>query len=753
MASKTLKASVVIGGSLSSSFRGALTQTKDGLKRIGQEIANVERRQRQLASGIDTFGRMGKNVDGMRARYAALTVQADKLRAAQSRLANISSRIEANASRRQEIGGKLTGAVGVALAIAAPLGLAAKKAADFQRESQLIGNTAGMTAREIATMNRAILDTSAASNQMADDVQGAMGFLVAAGLDAKTAQASILAIGRTSTAAGADIQDLSRASFTLIDALKIKPDGLQGALDILAVAGKEGNVELRDMAKTLPQLGASFVGLKMTGTEAAATLGAALEIARKGAGDADEAANNMKNFMSKVLSPLVLKNAKKKLGIDLYAIIKDAQKHGGNPFEAAMKSIMKTTKGDQKKIGEVFQDMQVQNFIRPMIQNWDEYNRIKNKALNGSKGNTDRDFDKLMATSAEQMKAAKAATDRFAKTLGGVLLPQIGASAGGLAGWLDKASAFVAEHPRLVGAIAKVALGMAALRVATLGAGYAVTTIKAPFLNTLGFIAKWRADGLIASMGRLAPMASAAVPAFEGVGAALAGVAAVGLGPILLIGAALVGAALLVRKYWEPIKAFFSGMFSGIMEGAGPAFAEIGAALAPLKPAWDAFAGAVAGVWNWITKILEPVHLTADGLKKATDTGHTFGQVVGGALGFIAKMITAPLRGFMAMAGFAGRIGGAVRGWFGGSDAPVAPGAPAARAGLPVAPAGKRAPIAATAGAARNGRAPVNVSNNTTIHVTQQPGENSEAFAKRVADDLHRRNQAAQRGSLADGVD
>ncbi|WP_240198384.1 phage tail tape measure protein [Salmonella enterica] len=116
----------------------------------------------------------------------------------------------------------------------------------------------------------------------------------------------------------------------------------------------------------------------MGGNEAAATMGAALQIARKGASTSDEAANNMNNFMAKILSPETLKKAQKNFGVDMYKIVTSAQKKGQNPFEAAMKSVIKMTKnGDQKLLGELFGDMQVQNFVRPMIQNWEEYRRIK----------------------------------------------------------------------------------------------------------------------------------------------------------------------------------------------------------------------------------------------------------------------------------------------------------------------------------------------------------------------------------------
>ncbi len=177
------------------------------------------------------------------------------MRAAQTRLDVAHKRIEANARQRRELGGQFRNALGGAIAAALPIGAVTNFAARFERENQLIGNTANMTADQVRELGATISRTARLTNQTAPEVQRAIGFLVAAGLDIGTAQASIATIGRTTTATGADIEDLSKAAFTLIDSLKITPTGLQGALDILAVAGKEGNVELRDMAKTLPSLG------------------------------------------------------------------------------------------------------------------------------------------------------------------------------------------------------------------------------------------------------------------------------------------------------------------------------------------------------------------------------------------------------------------------------------------------------------------------------------------------------------------
>ncbi len=51
----TIKASVVIGCTISGSFRNAMSTTKTGLKSIAGEIVRVERKQRTMAEGIAVF--------------------------------------------------------------------------------------------------------------------------------------------------------------------------------------------------------------------------------------------------------------------------------------------------------------------------------------------------------------------------------------------------------------------------------------------------------------------------------------------------------------------------------------------------------------------------------------------------------------------------------------------------------------------------------------------------------------------------
>lgn len=462
----------------------------------------------ELASLKNAYGGADTSAKGLTAREKELKLSIDRNREAQSRSVeqviryktalaqarttildakraqdelnrSLEKRRELKMEQLGEAKGQLVRSGVQTTAVAAGVFAAANNTANFNRENKMIGLTADMKPAEVQAMGQAMLVTGAATNQFASDIQAAQGFLVAAGQDYKEAQANLLTIGRTATATGSDILDVSKASFTLSDALKIDPSQMKTAMGILVQAGKEGNFEFKDMAKNLPVLGAQFQALKMGGNEAAATMGAALQIARKGASTSDEAANNMNNFMAKILSPETLKKAQKNFGVDMYKIVTSAQKKGQNPFEAAMKSVIKMTKnGDQKLLGELFGDMQVQNFVRPMIQNWEEYRRIKETSLGAGGAVVDRDFANITKDNAERLKQLRIQASNAALSFGQALQPALNAALGVLVPLLTKVSEFVANNPNLVSQIVLTAGALLAMRTAVIACRVAMLALS-----------------------------------------------------------------------------------------------------------------------------------------------------------------------------------------------------------------------------------------------------------------------------------
>ncbi|CAM3783923.1 phage tail tape measure protein [Xenorhabdus thuongxuanensis] len=117
------------------------------------------------------------------------------------------------------------------------------------------------------------------------------------------------------------------------------------------------------------------------------------------------------------------------------------------------------------------------------------------------------------------------------------------------------------------------------------------------------------------------------------------------LSPLGLLIAVIVTAAALIWKHWEPIKAFFAGFFSGLMEAIAPVRDTLAAAFAPFAPIFDAIGNAIQKVWQWFTALFEPVNTSAEGLKAATEAGLAFGHLVGQAIAGVVNVIAAVAKG------------------------------------------------------------------------------------------------------------
>ena len=125
-------------------------------------------------------------------------------------------------------------------------------------------------------------------------------------------------------------------------------------------------------------------------------------------------------------------------------------------------------------------------------------------------------------------------------------------------------------------------------------------------------------------------------------GAIVTAVGAISL-PVVAVAGAVVAGALLIRKYWEPISAFFSG----VVEGLKTAFAPVAEIFSPLTPVFDSIIEKLRGVWQWFKDLLAPVKATQETLDRCKNVGVAFGQA-------LASALTAPLDIFNSLSGKVG---------------------------------------------------------------------------------------------------
>ncbi|MCW2479193.1 phage tail tape measure protein [Candidatus Symbiopectobacterium sp. NZEC135] len=100
------------------------------------------------------------------------------------------------------------------------------------------------------------------------------------------------------------------------------------------------------------------------------------------------------------------------------------------------------------------------------------------------------------------------------------------------------------------------------------------------------------------------------------------------LSPVGLAVAVMVGGALLIWKYWEPIKAFIGGVVEGFVAASAP----IIAAFAPLHPAFTWIGDTVKALFGWFGDLLAPVKSTAAELDGAASVGKRFGEALANGL-------------------------------------------------------------------------------------------------------------------------
>lgn len=104
--------------------------------------------------------------------------------------------------------------------------------------------------------------------------------------------------------------------------------------------------------------------------------------------------------------------------------------------------------------------------------------------------------------------------------------------------------------------------------------------------------------------------------------------------------AAVVAGALLIRKYWEPLGAFFSG----VGEGLKAVIAPLNEMFSPLIPVFDAVTGKMRDIWQWFTNLIAPVKATQESLNRCKNIGVQFGQD-------LANSLMAPVKIFNFLGG------------------------------------------------------------------------------------------------------
>jgi TP901 family phage tail tape measure protein len=223
----------------------------------------------------------------------------------------------------------------------------------------------------------------------------------------------------------------------------------------------------------------------------------------------------------------------------------------------------------------------------------------------------------------------------------------------GFTNFLHSVGEFLKRHPAVSKGIVMLGVGLAALTTAFGGLALMLMSVFGPMLMT-----KFILSRLGLSIGSLAIKNGLLGKTFSSLGSAAIGLATSPLStistavrflgstfafvgrlfltnPIGLVITAIAVAALLIYKYWEPIKAFFIGVWEGFTTAMVPvkaAFEPIIKLFEPLAPIFNAIGDAIGSVINWFSNLFEPVKLTSEEFESTKSAGVAFGEAIGKAI-------------------------------------------------------------------------------------------------------------------------
>ncbi|EFI7031229.1 phage tail tape measure protein [Escherichia coli] len=463
----------------------------------------------------------------------------------------------------------------------------------------------------------------------ASDVASGQSFLAMAGFTPQAIQAALPGVLNMALAGGVELGETADIGSNILTQFNLTADQMDRVGDTLTAAFTRTNTDLRALGETMKYTGPVAAKLGISLEEAAAMAGMLANNGLRGS----DAGTAMRASLSRLASPpKAAADALKELGVSvadargkirpmedvLLDLYKATQKYG----QVDQVSFFKDIAGEEAFVG-------LQTLVAAAGSG--ELQKLT-RELQGARGEADR-VAKVMADNLDgDLKNLDSAWEGLRIRISDLVDGPLRSVTQWLTRVLEKITSLAQAHPVLTRQLL-IAGGALLAMTATIGSLSLVIGVLYGKLATLrlGFDILTRSMNVVRVLPALWGMLTGSVSLLGGAIGAL-------FSPVGLIVAALAGAAVLIWKYWDPIRAFFAGVFSGIMERLNPlreTFERFG-------PVFDAIGSGISQVFNWFKSLLSPMESSKETLDKCTSAGEIFGNVLGGALQLVltpAKML------------------------------------------------------------------------------------------------------------------
>ncbi|EJN7605030.1 phage tail tape measure protein, partial [Escherichia coli] len=538
-------------------------------------------------------------------------------------------------SRAQETAGKLKTGGALAIGAAAAGGYAAGRflqpAIGFGKEMSRVQALTRIdkNSPQFKALREQALKLGSETQFTASDAASGQSFLAMAGFTPQAIQAALPGVLNMALAGGVELGETADIGSNILTQFNLTADQMDRVGDTLTAAFTRTNTDLRALGETMKYTGPVAAKLGISLEEAAAMAGMLANNGLRGS----DAGTAMRASLSRLASPpKAAADALKELGVSvadargkmrpmedvLLDLYKATQKYG----QVDQVSFFKDIAGEEAFVG-------LQTLVAAAGSG--ELQKLT-RELQGARGEADR-VAKVMADNLDgDLKNLDSAWEGLRIRISDLVDGPLRSVTQWLTRVLEKITSLAQAHPVLTRQLL-IAGGALLAMTATIGSLSLVIGVLYGKLATLrlGFDILTRSMNVVRVLPALWGMLTGSVSLLGGAIGAL-------FSPVGLIVAALAGAAVLIWKYWDPIRAFFAGVFSGIMERLTPlreTFERFG-------PVFDAIGSGISQVFNWFKSLLSPMESSKETLDKCTSAGEIFGNVLGGALQLVltpAKML------------------------------------------------------------------------------------------------------------------
>jgi TP901 family phage tail tape measure protein len=432
-------------------------------------------------------------------------------------------------------------------------------------------------ARLTANLNHEALATGQSSHELAK----AYNFLITTGMSAHQVDTLMPAHAQAATAYNISSDSMGQAVFALADTFKISHEDMAPALAAMAYAAKEGHFNVESFSHFLPTVSGSMSKMGMHGRGAADTAFAALETVVKNAADPGTAATNFKDLLDYIVSPMSTRSFAH-AGIDMPAILRDAEKHGVDPLTAYLGKLQQMTKGmtpieQSLALSKVLHNEQARDAALALLQHPDQFLDLRAKLGAVDRKTIDTDFASAFRAPEVQLRILTEQFDQLIRRVGEGFAPAVRvanvvmlAMVHGFE-WLDQHMPGVADKLLIAtaGLLAVVAaLGVLGVAAPAVAAGFSliVAVLGAIFSPATAVIAV------------IALLAAAAYDIYDNWGTF----------------------APFFGEMWEGVKKLFGGFLRFL---AGAFNFDMTSAIAGLTDMWDGLKQYYFGLWAIIVRL------------------------------------------------------------------------------------------------------------------------------------------------------